>query len=399
MANLTTEEWSQLLRVERLPLVLVTSFLFAIGVIGNLAVLVVYKARLKSTQGRYFIPYLAIADLCATTVTASFMLLMDYTEALFPSDQICKVLQFLNWSTSQCSIFLLFVIAVHRYFGVCRPLDMRFTKKWQRAAIVASVVLAYSFGLPLLFFSGRVTLHVNYKGSNVTGDICTFNPGQVKLGEDIYYRILFIGSILMLCIMTALYVPIGKVIFQKFRETKPSSTAKETTSQVTETSQSGLSSASNNATIELQDFVSNDSSSLPADKNSRLNLQSMDLTPSSTLQKMSPAKKKSRKTKSGKSGGHRSKFTLTLMLVVVFYIASYIPFYVIVSTGINDPNVWFNLPPWKLNGSLFLYRCYIINNVVNPIIYGLFDSTFRKHLLGLCSSAVQRIRYVFTPSK
>ncbi|KAK3086202.1 hypothetical protein FSP39_015143 [Pinctada imbricata] len=276
MVNLTTLEWSHLLRGERLPLILVTSVLFAIGFVGNFAVVLVYRLRLKITDGRFFIPFLAIADLCATTVTSSFVLLMDYTEALFPSDLLCKVLQFLNWSTSQCSIFLLFAIAVHRYFSVCRPLDMRFTRNWQKAAIVVTVVLAYSIGSPLLLFSGRVTLHINYKGSNVTGDVCTFNPGHVKLGEVIYYRILFIGNILLLGVMTALYIPIGKVIFQRSKGAKQStSTAKEAKPQITESNESGQSTDS----IKLSIDLTKDIGPLPTEKNSEPNPKNNDSTP------------------------------------------------------------------------------------------------------------------------
>ncbi|KAK3102839.1 hypothetical protein FSP39_014332 [Pinctada imbricata] len=394
MVNLTSLEWNQILRRERTPLTTVTALLFMIGFLGNLIVLVVYKTRMRDSHGRYFIPYLAIADLSATFVTSSFMILMDYTEGIFPSDQLCKALQFLNWSTTQASVFLLFVIAVHRYLSVCRPLDLRITRMWQRAAIAGSVVLSYSFGTPLLAFSGLVTLRVNYKGSNVTGHVCTFNPGTNKIGETVFYNILFIGNIILLCVTTALYIPIGKIIFEKFREREQSQTyGIKNQSKIADDSQNVQSASSNDAGIESRDEISTESSSVATNKifSTRLNFQSYNLTLTKekgvTLTPSLSLKSASKRSKSKRSwrGGIRSKFTLTLMLVVIFYIISYIPFYVMVSTGINDANVWFNLPPWRLNGNLFLYRCYIINNVVNPIIYGLFDSTFRKHFLSLCS--------------
>ena len=151
-SNLTARELKVIFRYQRIPLITVTILLFLIGFLGNLSVIVVYKLRLKKSDGRYFIPYLAIADLSAATVTSLFMMILDFTEGFFPSDELCKAFQFLNWSTSQTAVFLLFIIAVHRYLSVCRPLNLGFTRLWRRVAIGLSVAFAYVLGLPLLAF-------------------------------------------------------------------------------------------------------------------------------------------------------------------------------------------------------------------------------------------------------
>ena len=41
------------------------------------------KLSLKVQEGQFYIPYLAIADLIATFVTSSFLLLLDIREALY----------------------------------------------------------------------------------------------------------------------------------------------------------------------------------------------------------------------------------------------------------------------------------------------------------------------------
>ena len=431
-SNLTSSEWNVILRHQRSPLITVTILLFLIGFVGNLSVIIVYKLRLKKSDGRYFIPYLAIADLSAATVTSLFMMIMDFTEGLFPSDELCKAFQFLNWSTSQTAVFLLFVIAVHPYLSVCRPLNLGFTRLLRRVAIGLSVAFAYLLGLPLIAFSGRVKLNVRYKEWNVTGYICTFNPGINEHGEAIYYNILFVGSILLLIATTGLYIPVGRIVFLRMKERKRSVKTNnlELSSRTVDSSQDALSPSQTGSTLDgcsetaviasadqresnlegknsssvtmLQgqtksnldgntdsavNATSGANSAIVSATNSVLNNNaSEERKPSTDLSNDNRrnAKKASSKRRQQKTYNVRGKFTVTLMLVVLFYVISYIPFYVIVSTGINDPNVWFNLPPWKLNGSLFLYRCYIINNVVNPIIYGMFDSTFRRHLVDIC---------------
>ena len=433
-SNLTARELNVIFRYQRIPLITVTILLFLIGFLGNLSVIVVYKLRLKKSDGRYFIPYLAIADLSAATVTSLFMMILDFTEGFFPSDELCKAFQFLNWSTSQTAVFLLFIIAVHRYLSVCRPLNLGFTRLWRRVAIGLSVAFAYVLGLPLLAFSGRIKLNIRYKQWNVTGYWCTFNPGINERGEVIYYNILFVGSILLLIATTGLYIPVGRMVFLRMKEKKRSVKRNnmELSSRTVDSSQDALSPSQTGSTLDGSSdtvvIVSPDQtesalngnnypsattslgqtkSHLDGDSDSAVNANStsgvrssnMSATnsvlnnndsvgqnPSTTLSNDNRhnAKTASSKRRQQKTYNVRGKFTLTLMLVVVFYAISYVPFYVMVSTGINDMNVWFNLPPWKLNGYLFLFRCYIINNVVNPIIYGMFDSTFRRHFTEIC---------------
>ena len=398
MANLTSSEWSVILWHQRSPLITVTLLLFLIGFLGNLAVIIVYKLRLKRSEGRFFILYLAIADLSAVTVTSLFMMIMDFTEGLFPSDHLCKALQFLNWSTAQTSVFLLFVIAVHRYLSVCKPLELRFTRLWKKVAVGLSASLSYLLGLPLLAFSGRVRLNVKYKESNVTGYICTFNPGINEHGEAIYYNILFVGNLCLLVATTGLYIPVGKIIFlrMKNRIVKTRNNSVDLPSRTVEDSQDVVSPSQSESTETCNPnfhaaTLSGYSSSSPSVSNSisktvlnnndaNWSKSGIDVTKDCNIngKELSPKRQREKKY------NVRGKFTMTLMLVVLFYVISYVPFYVMVSTGINDMNVWFNLQPWKLNGYLFLFRCYIINNVVNPIVYGMFDSTFRRHFIEIC---------------
>ena len=84
----------------------------------------------------------------------------------------------------------------------------------------------------------------------------------------------------------------------------------------------------------------------------------------------------------------RRKFTITLMLVVLFYLISYVPFYIIIFSGVNNLDVWLYHTTATLNGYLFIHRCYILNNVMNPIIYSMVDPLFRNEMtemLGACS--------------
>ena len=77
----------------------------------------------------------------------------------------------------------------------------------------------------------------------------------------------------------------------------------------------------------------------------------------------------------------RRKFTITLMMVVLFYLISYVPFYIIIFNGVNNLDVCLYHSTSTLNGYLFIHWCYILNNVMNPIIYSMFDLCFERSWL------------------
>ena len=378
--TLTAEEWNKILHQGRIPLICGMFLLFCVGSIGNILVISVYKLRMKDQEGRFYIPYLAIADLIATTVTSTFLLLLDFTEALFPSDPLCRFLQFLNWSGVQNSILMLFLIAVHRYLLICRPHNKRLQPSRKRILVACAAATSVIVSIPLLVFSGAVELHVNYKGSNVSGLFCSFNHGDYPTGEKVYQGILFGSNIVLLFATTILYIPIGRVVFDKSRKSEQAVNS---------------SSASVNNTNNVSDAETTDAEiSTVAHCNIAACSDESEEKASNSHQSCKNAPGLKESTTANKRTENilnaRKKFTITLMMVVFLYVISYVPFYVIIYNGINDLDVWFNLPPATLNGYLFINRCYILNNVMNPIIYSMFDRVFRNELVGMVRTCVGR---------
>ena len=84
--------------------------------------------------------------------------------------------------------------------------------------------------------------------------------------------------------------------------------------------------------------------------------------------------KGSRKTKI------KVNFNVMFITIVIFYLLSYIPTGVMFIVSATGPLYWFKLPDIQFGILICLQRFYIVNQIVNPFIYGYFDIYFRESI-------------------
>lgn len=91
------------------------SIAMVIGITGNLHVLCVYSFRMKQSNPRIFILFLAALDFITCAVGMPFIII-DLTNPLtFYAVTACKVLRFVNYFICLSSAFILLIIAIDRY--------------------------------------------------------------------------------------------------------------------------------------------------------------------------------------------------------------------------------------------------------------------------------------------
>lgn len=91
------------------------SIAMVIGITGNLHVLFVYSFRMKQSNPRIFILFLAALDFITCAVGMPFIII-DLTNPLtFYAVTACKVLRFVNYFICLSSAFILLIIAIDRY--------------------------------------------------------------------------------------------------------------------------------------------------------------------------------------------------------------------------------------------------------------------------------------------
>ena len=71
------------------------------------------------------------------------------------------------------------------------------------------------------------------------------------------------------------------------------------------------------------------------------------------------------------------RVTLIFMIIAGFFVICFIPKLTMLVWESVKTDFWQTLTPSKLGCYRFLYRFYIVNNIINPYLYGFLDKKFR----------------------
>ncbi|CAG2231146.1 unnamed protein product [Mytilus edulis] len=335
--NLTLQ-WNQDYYDKLLPSVFLQGVIFLLGFIGNIIVLMVYFFRMKSNRDdRYFIPILAVFDLISGTVASVFYVLESIYFVDFPSTGLCKGLLFAMTSTSSLSALLLIAIAVQRYLKICKPLGEQMDEAKRKICLAAIMIFSIVNSCPVLLFSGNKYIEGEFNGLNVTGWTCFTGSGQYPDYEAIYYYIIFFLMVANILTISFLYIPIGLQLYRH---------------------------------IKLKD----------------LRRPSMDIA-STQFESISETKPSDGSTVeiTRKKTMHASKinFNSMFLTIIIFYLVSYTPTCVFLIISKLNHKLWYNISTTEMIIYFILQRFYVINHVVNPLIYGYYDLKFRKEVVSL----------------
>lgn len=80
------------------------------------------------------------------------------------------------------------------------------------------------------------------------------------------------------------------------------------------------------------------------------------------------------------------KITKVLVAITLLFIASFLPYVIIVIVYITNPDYEKNMTSSQLTFYLIGFRLYNINNMANPIFYFFFDAKFREEFFSLYRS-------------
>lgn len=252
------------------------------------------------------------------------------------------------------SVFLLLVISVQRYQKICRPFGFQMTLHLKRKVVALVFTLAITFAFPTIFLTEKI--EVLHPVTNITGYRCGPVPNTEQIGET-HLGILITAELTSVICMSILY---GFVAYTLVTKLKPSrkinkteivsrSTHFEITSNDTKTTR-----VTDNTT-KMDDFASNEWDHTIID-----------------------AKKV--KTRSGK---HYSMMFMSISLVSILCL---LPPWVFVLLETKNKAFWNNLTYQETQGYVIIRGLFVLNFVVNPIIYGYFDSKFRNNIAKIFAS-------------
>lgn len=366
-SNKTLQEYNDEEANRRLIPVIYLGLLMLIGIPGNLIVLIVYPSRFPKTTHRMFITGLAVADILVCVVTLPFEITEMRLQYTFYNSWCCKFFRACNTLFALSSIFILMGLSGDRFRRVCTPLKVQMTSRHATIYIMFCVVLAVIFSWPNFFISGIRLVNL---GNNVTGYDCSLSDQFAKTKyPTLYGGTLFLVFIICMISLIVLYSLIGRQIVKHFqfrRRFSRSSTSKSTSSTPVSNDSRKLMST-NKAEQEYNNEVFIDNK--PKETQEMLTRKSH----------RKSSKHHSTKHQSVKEDATSKKLTKIALAISLAFILSYLPHLTIsLLTALKGK---FLLPPGPVVSAVLpiVTRSFAINNVVNPIIYGLMDKRFRDN--------------------
>lgn len=340
-----------------------SSFLLLLGLVGNSVILCFYACRMPRTENRYFIPYLALVDLLACTFGSIFAIIMNFYRVTFHWDFLCKGLYFFTWCTFTASAAMLFVIAVNRYLKICRPNGHQLIGRKRKNALLIVFAVSTITSLPLTYFMGRLEGSVEHNGVEINVTTCGVKD-RLGTGSKLYFFLELSLNLLLMVSTVALYIPIGITIYNRFHSIRNSKRIRKLL---------GITSSEKS---EDDDGV--DTSSKTKAKSTLDYTEALQNVVDSSVSRGTNFHRRR----------VRHNFTTMFVTIVIFYLMSYLPTFVLIIVPRKNPfRFWFSLDDFSLNILVILERAFIVNHVVNPFVFGYFDLHFRslfKKSLGIC---------------
>lgn len=360
----------------------VHSILFSTGTFGNLFIIFIYNFKMKGYKDdRYFIPILAVVDILACVFSTWFALTVNIFPVMFPNDILCKCLLYVNYLTTQCSLFLLVVISVQRFLKICRPFQKQMTLYWKRLSLAIIAVATIIIVFPELIFYGKVP--VKSAKYNVTGYICgpIRTPENMATGLITFTAAAMSVSVLSIAVIVIMYLYILKHLLRQTRIRKLRHRTSFSRSDVSD----------NPVPDDDRDQFDSPQSRRPEINGNRKEINEVNVT-KTTLHVTNDGPPKLKRSSGSKIKLSTRRLTFMFMTISLTNVVSNIPTIVYVILCVNDPEAWFRNPYGFLQQLFqFMRAMRVVNHAMNPFLYGLFDGRFRDEIRKLCCKNISKI--------
>lgn len=160
--NITSENYQAYLysRVDRILITVFMPIIFTIGVLGNIAVIVVFfRIKGMRTVTNHYLTNLAIADLIFLLLAVTDRWVLYVTSPIvndysYTSRAFCKAFPYIQDASIIVSCYTVILVTVERYIAICWPHKFKQLSTRPRALMLCSFfwVFALLYKIPDLFF-------------------------------------------------------------------------------------------------------------------------------------------------------------------------------------------------------------------------------------------------------
>ena len=187
------------------------SLVIALGVPGNLLVLLVYLKHRRVTSTDWFIIFITLCDFISSTINVPVYL--TFTSGAwehYGSDIICKLHMFLSQSVVLSSTFFICGIAVERYWKVCQASRTKLTPIKSRNICLVISLMAALLSMPTLgLYHNNKYKRCRAKSTGLSYEL-----------TNAYYLAVLLTFVVAIVILIVSYTKIARVILESERNLK-----------------------------------------------------------------------------------------------------------------------------------------------------------------------------------
>lgn len=374
-----------------------------IGVIGNAAVIFFYFFRIRKRGERYFIPLLGIVDLLGCLISPPYYIMDNMYLLSYPSTGACRILSFVQIFIPGISGHTLLVISIQRNLLVCRPFGPKITHFWKRVLFGVVCLMSVVYSTPLLFTAGVFEEEITFMNHNITIEVCRFAV-EPSLSMNIYVCFLFLLMVVNLIVTVGLYVPVLKrvKISLRVRDVKckvhrDSNVASETENEATRTSEIQTDHDEEGQYRNSDDLRNIKVSILNGKSECEDTCKSKEVVETTDNQRAENVeyseennvanhlKATNKKTVKSKSRSAQRRITTMIFVLILAYVLSYTPpLIILILLYTLKGFTYHTMTEAEMGVWVYLTRLVFLNHIVNPFIYGYFDTKFRKQMRLCC---------------
>ena len=377
--NWTLQELSLLKAAHLSPSIIYLTVLTLCGASGNGLVLLVFYRKFSSSIHRCFILTLAAFDFFACVIGTPWAIVEAFNVFTYFDKISCKVFRFFLYYFSIASSLTLVLIAVERHRKICSPLKAQLTVPLAKRALflVAGVISSISAS-PALFLYGNASVRTKF--ANITGTKCFITDDMYETYWPAAFNVyLLILATLAAVIMGTCYFRVARRVsslgtenVQKRMKASQKSNLSQSSLEVDEQAQQETETDSNSETASIKMTIQ---TKIPSSRSSPMSTRK---TLDMSLKTRQWATNVIRKL-SSKSGQKTLHITKMLVAVTVVFVVSCLPHLVVMLwTAIVGRDAERDPSYPKDNIYQILFYSFMINNLINPFIYGIMDLKFRR---------------------
>ncbi|VDI41798.1 Hypothetical predicted protein [Mytilus galloprovincialis] len=367
-------------------------FLLFASLVGNGLVVYVYTFKIKSkTDDRYFIPCLAVVDMIACGLGVSFGTMMNFNPLNFRYGLVCKLIWSANTLTATSSSLMLLAIAVQRYIKVSRLSNSSLSPRSRRLTITAIIIISTVISLPCVVLYGGAKVPLQSENTTITGYNCGALP---NVNRDFLFG--YSITLLLFCLagifaLVTLYCVLLRIIYKQesFRKSIRSAIRPLDVNKHHGIPKWNIQVSSSSKCEEAKYYV-NKSEPCNTDMESASYQNEEADGGHDTKENVSTVPSTIRTRRTSKLTRiicrikRRHRFSIMFFIITLLFCISFLPRIALMIVESVISNFWDNLSDAEYVTVLSFYRGYLLNYVVNPVMYLIFDTVFRTSCKQMC---------------